>query len=220
MVGIVNVNLKNTSDDNKNREFDEIENNCTFNCNFCFIETENSYICINFSTKETKIHEGADMVRGRGEMRGREGEKRGREEGEEGAGGGRRGGGRREKRGREERGREEGEGRKKGREGERGNFCARFARAAPEGRRETRGREGGGKGAGGGRGLPPCPPPHTCTCFWIHQLLAIWGKLTSFGGIIWCSMEFLCTTDPFFFAPEARSVCLWECERRSEQYRL
>ena len=35
-------------------------------------------------------------------MRGREGEKRGREEGEEGAGGWRRGGGRREKRGREE----------------------------------------------------------------------------------------------------------------------
>ena len=33
--------------------------------------------------------------------------------------------------------------RKKGREGKRGNFCAREARAAPEGRRETRGGEGG-----------------------------------------------------------------------------
>ena len=41
------------------------------------------------------IVEGADRVRGRGE-------KKGREEGEEGAGGGRRGGGRREKSGREE----------------------------------------------------------------------------------------------------------------------
>ena len=52
------------------------------------------------------------------------------------------------------RGREEGEGRKKGREGERGKFCTCEARAAPEGRRETRGREGGGKGGG----LPSCPP--------------------------------------------------------------
>ena len=69
------------------------------------------------------------MVRGRGEMTGRE---KG-EEGEEG----KRGGGRREKRGREE-----GEGSKKGREGRRGTCCAREARAAPEGRRETRGREG------------------------------------------------------------------------------
>ena len=40
------------------------------------------------------------------------------------------------------RGREEGEGKKKGREGETGKFCAREARAAPEGRRETRGGRG------------------------------------------------------------------------------
>ena len=105
-------------------------------------------------------YEGADRVRGRGEMRGREG-------GEEGEGGGRRGGGRREKRG--EGGGRRGGGRRergggKGREGKRGKFCAREARAAPEGRRETRGREGGGKGAGGGRGLPPCPPPLLLTC--------------------------------------------------------
>ena len=39
----------------------------------------------------------------------------------------------------------EGEGKKGGR-GKRGKFCAREARAAPEGRRETRGREGGGRG--------------------------------------------------------------------------
>ena len=49
---------------------------------------------------------------------------------------GRRGGGRREKRGR-----------KKGREGERGNFCAREAPL----------QKGGGRQGGGG--LPPCPPP-------------------------------------------------------------
>ena len=122
----------------------------------------------HFNTKKLNANdnEGADRVRGRGEKRGREGEKRGREEGEEGAGGGRRGGGRREKRGREE-----GEGRKKGREGERGNFCAREARAAPEGRRETKGWEGGGKGAGGGRGLPPCPPPRQWMPFFIFVFL-------------------------------------------------
>ena len=90
------------------------------------------------------LDEGADRVRGRGEKRGREGETRGREEGEEGAGGGRRGegGGRRGAGG--------GRGEEK-REG--GKFCAREARADPEGRRETMGREGGGKGAGGGTGL-------------------------------------------------------------------
>ena len=117
-----------------------------------------SKILIQSASTSTGIW-GADRVWGRGEMRGREG-------GEEGEGGGRRGGGRREKRGREKRGREEGEGRGKGREGKRGKFCARAARAAPEGTRETRGREGGGKGAGGGRCLPPCPPPRICrhTC--------------------------------------------------------
>ena len=78
-------------------------------------------------------------------------------EGGEGAGGGRRGGGRREKRGWEE-----GEGRKKGREGKKGNFCARAARAAPEGRRETRGREGEVRGREGERPTP-CPPPHVYT---------------------------------------------------------
>ena len=115
-------------------------------------------------------YEGADRVRGRGEKRGREEgeqgegggrrgggrrENRGREEGEEGAGGGRTGGGRREKRGREE-----GEGRKKGREGERGNFCARAARAAPEGRRETRGREGEVRGRRGEKPTPLSTPSH------------------------------------------------------------
>ena len=98
----------------------------------------------------------------------RGGEQGKREGGEEGAGGGRRGGGRREKRGREEGEEGEGGGRrgggrrerggKKGGRGKRGKFCARFARAAPEGRRETRGREGRGKEAGGGRGLPPVRP--------------------------------------------------------------
>ena len=79
----------------------------------------------------------------------RDGEMGVREGGEEGEGGGRRGAGRREKMGREKRGREEGEERKKGREGKRGNFCAREARAPPEGRRETRGGRGevwGGRG--------------------------------------------------------------------------
>ena len=41
------------------------------------------------------------------------------------------------------------EGRKKGREGGRGKFCAREPRAAPEGRRETRGREGEVRGREG-----------------------------------------------------------------------
>ena len=94
------------------------------------------------------MYEGADRVRGRGEMRGREG-------GEEGEGGGRRGGGRREKRG----GRRERGGRKGGREKE--DFLR--ARSARRSKREE-GDEGGGGGGevrgGRGRGLPPCPPPH------------------------------------------------------------
>ena len=83
-------------------------------------------------------------IRGGGQGK-REGEKRGREGREEGEGGGRRGGGRREKRGREEG--EEGAGGGRGEEkregGERGKFCAREARAAPEGRGEVRGGKGG-----------------------------------------------------------------------------
>ena len=86
-------------------------------------------------------------------MRGGRGEKRGREEGEEGAGGGRRGVGRREKRGWEE-----GEGRQKWREGKRGKFCARKARADPEGRRETRGGRGEVRGREGGEAYPPVRP--------------------------------------------------------------
>ena len=126
----------------------------------CFTENSllkrrNTEIC----AFQKHISEGADRVRGRWEMRGREGGEEGEGGGRRGAGGGRRGGGRREKRGREE-----GEGRKKGREGEGGKFCAREARAAPEGRRETRGREGGGKGAGGGRGLPPPIQPLISKC--------------------------------------------------------
>ena len=113
----------------------------------------------------TKIDEGADRVRGRGEKRGREG-------GEEGEGGGRRGGGRREKRRREKRGWKEGEGRKKGREGERGNFCAREARAAPEGRRETRGREGEVRGREGGEAYPPVHPLID------HELHCVYTKCT------------------------------------------
>ena len=103
--------------------------------------------------QKSYIYEGADRVRGRGEKRRREGEKRGRVEGEEGAGGGRRGGGRREKRGREE-----GEGRGKGREGKRGQILR--ARSARRSRREEvdEGREGGGKGAGGGEAYPPVHP--------------------------------------------------------------
>ena len=60
--------------------------------------------------------------------------------------------------GRENRGWEEGEGRQKGREGKRGKFCAREARAAPEGRRETRGWEGEVRGREGGEAYPPVRP--------------------------------------------------------------
>ena len=86
--------------------------------------------------------EGADRVRGRWEMRGREG-------GGEGAGGGRRGGGRREKRGWEE-----GEGRKRGREG-------KFARAKRAPLQKGGGRQGGGRGEVRGReGGETYPPVH------------------------------------------------------------
>ena len=120
--------------------YDFIVNDAKFCCQNNYF-TKNNKSSFIFNDIFTTI-EGADRVRGRG----------------------RRGGGRGEKRGREE-----GEGRKKGREGERGKFCARKARAAPEGRRETGG--GGGKGARGGEAYPPCPPPHYC-----KTLYHIWLK--------------------------------------------
>ena len=92
-------------------------------------------------------------------MRGREGGKEGEGGGEEGEGGGRRGaggvrsgGGRREKRAGGGRGEEKREG------GERGQFCAREARAAPEGWRETRGWEGEVRGREGERLTPLSTP--------------------------------------------------------------
>ena len=94
------------------------------------------------------IYEGADRVRGRGEMRG------GR--GREGARGGRSEGERREKRGREEG--EEGTGGGRGEEEREGGNKRKILRAQKGGGR--RGAGGGGKGAGGRRGIPSCPPPH------------------------------------------------------------
>ena len=99
------------------------------------------------------IKEGADRVRGRGEMRGREGGEEGEGGGRRGVGGGRRGGGRREKRGREE-----GEGRGKGRGGEKREKFSRALRAPLQ-------REEGDEGAGGGEvrgreGGEAYPPVH------------------------------------------------------------
>ena len=109
------------------------------------------FISLWNSSRGIYIYEGADRVRGRWEVRGRE-------EGEEGEGGGRRRGGRREERGREEgeEGAGGGRGEKKREGGGRGKFCARA-------HKKGGGRQGGGRGEvwgreGGGEAYPPVHP--------------------------------------------------------------
>ena len=104
------------------------------------------------------IREGADRVRGRGEMRGRE-------DGEEGEGGGRRGGGRREKRGREAG--EEGAGGGRGEEEREGEEKRKILRAPLQ---KGGGRRGGGRGEERGREGGEAYPP-------VQPLIRVWPLL-------------------------------------------